>query len=240
MPTSDAAPSAASPEAPPSSKNSSPPGTNSTPLNVVTAKRLKDLKRLNQATQEETEQAAYDLKLQYWDDNTNQYAAPFKKWYENFDMAKEFGTLSSFSRLASRGAAMNRAAFIANHHLMPLDGSARYEVSLLTDEELLLAKEDRFTREAINAEPKRPKHVRPVIRPDTTAKEIRTWRKKWREPKANQEQFPEETTFVELIDLETAVVLALKPFETIALSKEIKEIIGRAKRRVEKLKKNES
>jgi hypothetical protein len=136
--------------------NTPKPGSNKTPLDASEAEKIKKIAtRIREGT-EELEQEAYDLRLQY-------LQADGEK----------------FTKYAAAGEAMQRAVVKNYANRMPRGVTARYEVSLLKDDEIKMGLENRFTRSAIDAERTAPKKPMPVIRVDSTAKEIRNWRKKW-------------------------------------------------------------
>ena len=159
--------------------NTPKPGSNKTPLDASEAEKIKKIAtRIREGT-EELEQEAYDLRLQYLQADGEKYEPEFVKWYKAHAMDEVFGSIPMFTKYAAAGEAMQRAVVKNYANRMPRGVTARYEVSLLKDDEIKMGLENRFTRSAIDAERTAPKKPMPVIRVDSTAKEIRNWRKKW-------------------------------------------------------------
>lgn len=66
---------------------------------------------------------------------------------------------------------------------MPTTLTALYEISQLTDDEVKLCLEDKYTRASLTSAPTGRKIPSPRIHPEVTANEITSWKKRWRNPK---------------------------------------------------------
>ena len=191
--------------------NTPKPGSNKTPLDASEAEKIKKIAtRIREGT-EELEQEAYDLRLQY-------LQADGEK----------------FTKYAAAGEAMQRAVVKNYANRMPRGVTARYEVSLLKDDEIKMGLENRFTRSAIDAERTAPKKPMPVIRVDSTAKEIRNWRKKWRHPKAEQQKSSDKLTLDEIAEIGERIAAALEPFKGYEIAGEIENLVRLHRKRLER------
>ena len=117
------------------------------------------------------------------------YDADFYKFWKTFDMEKKFGSLSTFSKYAGIGDAIEkvRARYEQYQDRLPTTMTALYEFSQLEDYELELCLEDHWTRTEITADSgkwkRKGRRPAPIINPSATAAAIRTWRTHWRNPK---------------------------------------------------------
>ena len=129
---------------------------------------------------------------------------------------------------------MQRATVKKYADRMPLGVTARYEVSQLTDEEINLCLENRFTRSEVGGERRAPKKPTPVIRSDSSAKEIRNWKNKWRDPKAKEPKSSDKLTLEELDEIANAITEAMKPFKGYELADEIEKLFRLHRKRLER------
>ena len=196
--------------------------------------RFKTLYTNLQRGASELEALAYNVRLQYLLADASKYDPAFEKWWCDFEMNKVFGSRANFTRYAAAGEAMERAEINKHADRMPITLSARYEVSLLTAEEIARCLENRYTRSAVGAEPTAPKKPAPVIHPNATAKEIRNWKKRWRNPKASDGTSSGDLTIEMVANIEKAISTALEPFKSVAVVSEINELLRRTRRRLQR------
>jgi hypothetical protein len=126
---------------------------------------------------------AYEVRSQYLSADGRKYDSEFERWWDVHNLTKVFGNRANFTKWASAGKALAEAKFDKYSDRMPTTLTALYEVSQLTHDEVKLCLENRFTRTSLTDEPKGLKTPAPVIHPEATASEIKSWRKRWREPK---------------------------------------------------------
>jgi hypothetical protein len=207
---------------------------NKIPLDAKEAVKIKEIASRIQKDTEELEQEAYTIRLQYLQADGEKYDPEFLGWFKSYEMKNVFGSLSTFTKYAAAGEVMQRETVKKYADRMPRGVTARYEMSKLRDDEIMFCLENRFTRSAVGAEPKAPKKPTPVIRPDSTAKEIRNWAKKWRHPKAKEPMPSDKLTLEELEEIANAITEAMKPFEGYEIAEEIESLLRIHRKRLKR------
>lgn len=132
---------------------------------------------------------ASQLRNQYLDETGRKYDSSFQSFWKIHSMNDLFKSLSNFTKYAAAGDAISKVEqrFEQHFNKLPMNVSALYEVSQLTDEELELCLHDTYKRFEITSDRtkwKGSKKPKPLINPQTTASEISNWRKNWNNPKA--------------------------------------------------------
>ena len=178
---------------------SNQPHTN---LDIALVEELRGLWRTRRRATLEIARIAFELKLEYGEYNEKgkfEYNKDFKAFYHK-ELASIFGAaMSSFSRYASIGEAIDKVSQRFGDRFtdkLPSSFEALYQISQLTDEEFGLCIEDTFSRDKITDvlqsqwKRKNSKKKTPLITPTVTAASIRSWREKWNNPKQKKEPAP--------------------------------------------------
>lgn len=129
-------------------------------------------------------QKAFELRSQYLSADGRKYDEHFEKWWTTFNLDGIFGKRANFTKYAAAGQELEKARIGEHRDRMPTTLTALYEVSQLTADELKLCLQDRYTRTSLTEEPQGSKKPKPLIHPEATAAEIKSWRTRWRSPKA--------------------------------------------------------
>jgi hypothetical protein len=128
-------------------------------------------------------QKAFEIRSQYLNADGRKYDEEFEKWWSTHDLDAVFGKRANFTKWASSGSALERAKLDKYLDRMPTTLTALYEAAQLTRDELTLCLQDKFTRASLTETPKGRAKPSPLIHPEVTAAEIKSWRIKWRNPK---------------------------------------------------------
>jgi hypothetical protein len=162
---------------------------NKTPLDQTLADKFTSLLGAIRKNIVELATTAATVRNEYLTADGTRYDAEFHKFWKTFSLENKFGSLSTFSKYAGIGDAIEkvRARYEKYQGNLPTTMTALYEFSQLDDGELELCLEDHWVRTEIT--PDKDKWKRkgrkpvPVINPSATAAAIRTWRTHWRNPK---------------------------------------------------------
>lgn len=183
---------------------------------------------------------AFGIRSQYLLEGGRKYDAAFEKWWSAYKLDKVFGKRSNFTKWASAGEALEQAKIDKYRNRLPTTMTALYEVSQLSPDELKLGIQDTFTRESLTSDPKGRKKPSPLIHPEVTAAEIKSWRTRWRNPKpksTEKRRLPYATikvhgslydfdnkgthsgilTIEKLKQIHDALIKAMKPFDECVL-----------------------
>lgn len=128
-------------------------------------------------------QRAFQIRSQYLSADGRKYDDAFETWWSTHNLDAVFGKRANFTKWASAGEAFEKARIEEHSERMPTTLTALYEVSQLTPDEVKLCLQDRFTRTSLTEQPKGNKKPNPLIHPEVTAAEIKSWRTRWRTPK---------------------------------------------------------
>jgi hypothetical protein len=136
---------------------------------------------------------AAELRDQHIDVKGN-YDKKFQDFWSKFELDKNFGQKSNFTRYALAGKAIEKIE--ANfpdlekfEKRLPTSIAALYELSQLNLDEITLCLENTWYRKDLAApqsewRPARKGKPTPLITPSVTAAQLKSWRQKWRNPKA--------------------------------------------------------
>jgi hypothetical protein len=183
---------------------------------------------------------AYHIRLEHLGEDGKGYDKDFEKWWRNYELNRVFGKRSNFTKYAAAGEALEKAKIHDYYDKMPITLNALYEVAQLTSEEIKLCLENRYTRSSLTAAPTCPKRPQPVIHPEATDKEIRNWRKRWRNPDQHRTSSSDDLTLDELDEIANAVTEAMKPFKGYALAEEIEKLLRLHRKRLKRAEAQES
>jgi hypothetical protein len=128
------------------------------------------------------------VRNQYLSVDGTRYAPEFHQFWKTYNMESKFGSLSTFTKYAGIGDAIEkvRARYEKYEAKLPTTMTALYEIAQLDDTELELCLEDHWGRTEITPDrgkwKRKGKKPAPLINPTVTAAVIKAWRKKWRNP----------------------------------------------------------
>jgi hypothetical protein len=213
---------------------------NKIPLNQETATEIKQLRRNMRDDLITLIEKAHNIRMQHLKENGKGYDKEFNRWWRSEDMKDEFGQLSNFTKYAAAGEVWEKAALHSYKDRLPLTLSGLYEVSLYTPDELKLALQNTYTRTSETATPTAPKTPRPVIHPEATARQIRTWLDCWRNPSKQLELSHDKLTPEDMAEIEAAVEKALRSWKGYEVAKELQGVLARTRRRLERIGKSGS
>lgn len=128
-------------------------------------------------------QKAFEIRSEYLSADGRKYDEEFEKWWSGYKLDTIFGKRANFTKWASAGEALEHAKIGEYRDRLPTTLTALYEVSQLTPDELTLCIQDRYMRTSLTDQPKGSRKPSPLIHPEATAAEIKSWRTKWRNPK---------------------------------------------------------
>jgi hypothetical protein len=183
---------------------------------------------------------AFEIRSQYLSEDGRRYDEAFEKWWASFNLDSIFGKRANFTKYAAAGEALEKAKVGEYRDRLPLTLTALYEVSQLTPDELKLSVQDTFSRDSLTDTPKGRQKPTPVVHPEATAAEIKSWRKRWRSPKpksTEKRRLPYATikahgslydtdkkpkgavvlTVETLKEIDAALINAMKPFDEFVL-----------------------
>ena len=160
-----------------------PTTSNQIPLDAELVAKIKSLQRGIREHTIDLAILAFDIRSQHLSADTRKYDADFEKWWGTQNLDSVFGKRANFTKWAQAGSSVERAKFGEYLDPMPTTLTALYEVSQLHQDELKLCLQDRYTRNSLTEEPKGRKKPKPLIHPEVSAAEIKSWRKQWRNPK---------------------------------------------------------
>jgi hypothetical protein len=131
---------------------------------------------------------AFQIHSEHYSRTERKYDKDFEVWWKVQGLDQVFGSRGNWTKWYRAGEAIEKVRAQSEKYAnkLPTTCDALYEIALLQPDELRLCLENRYTRSSVTqpeAEWKRPKSLKPVINPATTASSIRSWRKNWREPR---------------------------------------------------------
>lgn len=186
----------------------------------------------------EVAQKAYGLRAQYLrEDDGKRYAPEFETWWSTYNLKGIFGSRSNFTKYANAGEALATAKVHKYMDRLPITLTALDEVFHMTPDEVAKCLENRYTRDTMEAEPKAPRTPSPVIHPNATAKELKGWLKRWRNPTAKAAAIGDMLTLDELAEIEKAVTAALDPYAGCELAGQINELMQQTRKRIKRVEK---
>ncbi len=126
---------------------------------------------------------AFEIRSQYLSADGLKYVPAFEKWWTTYKLESIFGKRANFTKWAAAGEALEKAKIGGYSDRLPTTLTGLYEVSQLTPDELQLSVQDTYARDSLTDAPKGKEKPSPLIHPEVTAAEIKSWRKQWRNPK---------------------------------------------------------
>jgi hypothetical protein len=213
---------------------------NKIPLNKETATEIRQLRKNIRDNLIELIEKAHNIRMQHLGENGKGYDADFHRWWRNENMKTEFGELPNFTKYAAAGEEWEKGGLHGYRDKLPLTLNGLYEVFLCNPDEVKLALQNTFTKESLTAKPTSPMRPKPVIHPEATARQIRRWRERWRDPSKRLRKPHDKLTLDELAEIEAAVEGALKPWKGYEVAKELQEVLARTRRRLERMRKSGS
>jgi hypothetical protein len=214
-----------------------PARDNKIPLDAETAKEIRRLRKNIRENLIAMIEKAHTIRMQRLGEKGKGYSADFHRWWRKNDLQPEFGTLANFTKYALAGEAWEKAAAQGYRDRLPLTLNGLHEVSRYTSDEVKLAIQNTYTRISPTATPTAPKIPKPVIHPEATHRQIQKWLERWREPSPISKPSHDNVTLEELADIEKAMTKALKSWQGYEVAKELKEVLERARRRLQRAEK---
>jgi hypothetical protein len=159
-------------------------GTNKITLDKELVDELKGYQKRIRENTVSIARKAFQIRSQYISADGRKYDENFEKWWSTHNLDSVFGKRANFTKWASSGEAIEKSVIEGHDERMPTTLTALYEIAQLRPEEVKLGLQDTYTRTSLTEDPKGNKKPKPLIHPEATAAEIRSWRKRWRSPKA--------------------------------------------------------
>ena len=169
-------------------------------------------------------QRAFQIRSEYLSADGLKYDPAFEKWWSAHNLSSVFGQRANFTKWAAAGEVVEQAKVAGYSDRLPTAMTALYELSQLTPDEIKLSVQDTYTRDSLTDDPKGKEKPSPLIHPEVTAVEIKSWRKQWRNPKPKSTQksrLPSATialkvrgflTIEKLKEIHDALINSMKPF----------------------------
>ena len=217
-----------------------PPTTNKIPLDKKLVDEFKSFQKNIRTNTIAMAKKAAEIRSEHLLDN-GQYDPAFKDWWSGYKLDLIFVSRGNFSKWAAGGDLLLQAKIGKYLDQLPTTLKPLYEVAQLTKAELKHCLQDKYTRTSVlDDEGEGRKKPRPLIHPEVTAGEIRSWRMKWRNPKpksTERRQLPFANlkvhyslydfdkkgshkgvlTVEKLKEINDALITAMKPFDEYVL-----------------------